>query len=102
MEIPESIDIVLNPCPWCKKTPELNAPMDENTWTWTVRCINEDCTVCPVSKHINIRNSQKYDLHHILGKLEILCSYWNLNNDYKPYERLRVYLDDYRDFLKEK
>lgn len=88
------IDVLLFPCPWCKKTPKLLMPISNHnskgTWSWHIHCYNDKCAVRPRSPHVNIREGKKENIHWIRHKLEELATMWNINNPIAPYEKLRI------------
>ena len=89
----------LNPCPWCRKTPELSMPLEGISWIWTVGCGNHECPFKPHGRHVVIRKSQRFSLEKIAQKLELLTSYWNSCNFHRPYERLQIPLDKWHEFI---
>ncbi len=92
-EKPTIVHITLKPCPWCKKTPELDLPLDsgnlEGTWKWSIRCNNE-CPVNPISKHVSLRKTTKRDPYKITEKLNSLATKWNQGIEGTPYESLKL------------
>jgi len=84
------IQVLLQPCPWCKKTPELIMPIYEHkfdkTWCWKIQCINSCCGVKPESPHVALRNTTKGSASRIAMKLGQLADKWNIGNDYPAYE----------------
>jgi hypothetical protein len=92
------IEVVLKPCPWCKKTPDLKLPIDadeaDKTWCWTVICRTPGCGMKPESPHVNIRRGQKKQAGHIAFKLDALAVKWNNGNDYKAYEKKVIELEE--------
>ena len=96
------VELTIKPCPWCRKTPSLNAPVcyekkahEEypQTWTWKIECINSDCLIKPFTPHVSVRKSSQYTLHRILIKLNELVRRWNANNPIIAYEKLLVKLN---------
>lgn len=85
------IEIPLKPCPWCKKTPELLMPIEDDetckTRMWHIECKNSQCDINPRSKYICIRNTKKKSVFHIIDKLKELENMWNTNNDTIAYEK---------------
>lgn len=82
-----TIEVILNPCPWCKKTPELIMPIYEDTWLWKVGCRNPSCLIQCESPHVSIRKTSKKDIRKIGEKLDELARMWNTGNNLWPYER---------------
>ncbi len=80
------IKLILRPCPWCRKTPDIWMPIQEETWQWKIKCINPDCGMKPESPHVSIRKSNKKEFYAFHGKVERLCSLWNHNNPFKAFE----------------
>jgi len=85
------VHVILQPCPWCKKTPDLimltsDTTNTKGTWTWKIRCDNRMCNVNPESKYVPIRNKIKGNCFSIAEKLGKLADYWNEGNDYAAYE----------------
>ncbi len=93
-------EIMIKPCPWCKKTPSIWLPIDNDwvdnklmgkaSWEWWIGCYN--CKV-KCRTHVTIRKSQKTTLSKCLMKLNLLASQWNENNPEKAYENVIVNLD---------
>jgi hypothetical protein len=86
------LEVVLRPCPWCKKTPELIMPIgqagnDERTWCWTIECRNPSCLMKPASPHVNLRKGQKKQAGQITFKLDRLRKTWNEGNPTIAYEK---------------
>ena len=81
------LELILKPCPWCKKTPELEMPIPDDTWCWNIQCRNPSCAVNPKSKHVSIRNTNKTQFFSFHGKVEKLVLGWNYGNLCKPYEK---------------
>lgn len=81
------LEVVLKPCPWCKKTPDMQMPTWDDTWKWTIRCANTMCGVQPESKHVSVRNTSKTLLSRFVQKVDQLASNWNQGNDYKAFEK---------------
>jgi len=91
------VTVALKPCPWCKKTPYLNMPLDqkssfymngnrhddEETWVWKIKC---ECRVASEAK-ISIRNTSKTNLDRFLDKVDELFDKWNDGNPMKAYEK---------------
>ncbi len=95
--INEEISLIIKPCPWCGKTPNIQAPLlggplKENTWIWNITCQNSGCSVNPKSKDVVIRNTGKKSRDIILHKIEKLVDSWNLGNPVEEYERTVIYL----------
>lgn len=80
------LELVLKPCPWCRKTPDIWMPIEEDTWCWKIRCINPSCCMRPESPHVSIRKSVKKQFFDFHGKLEHLCHTWNGGNPFAPFE----------------
>lgn len=80
------LEVVLRPCPWCRKTPELWMPIPEKTWCWWVVCDNKDCHMKPRSPHVSIRNTTKKNFVSFYYKIERLAHTWNGGNPICPYE----------------
>lgn len=98
------VEIVLNPCPWCNKTPSLWLPITEEltggTWVWSIYCENNICSFKPKGRHVSIRKNQRFNLKKMLNKLGKLCAYWNQCEKYPPYEKTIIWLDEWDLFLK--
>jgi hypothetical protein len=87
------VEAALKPCPWCKRTPDLRMPLDQEeatkwgkrpeTWVWTIGCSCRVKSVCSIS----IRNTTKTEVSRFLNKLNDLFSAWNSGNDCKAYEK---------------
>lgn len=83
------VEAPVKPCPWCKKTPDLRMPLDQEgdtddkTWVWKITCS------CKVSSEasISIRNTSKTDLTRFLDKLDEWYDKWNSGNDCRAYEK---------------
>lgn len=86
------VEAPLNPCPWCKKTPDLRMPLDQKgakedeTWVWKIRCINNSCRVSSET-YVSIRKTTKTNLSRFLDKLDNLFDKWNQGNAIKAYEK---------------
>ncbi len=87
------IEFVVKPCPWCKKTPGLWMPIEEETWSWFIRCDNPECSVEPRSKHVNFRNTAKTSVARFIAKVDELIGSWNKGNDLAPIEKKSVCID---------
>ncbi len=87
------LEVILKPCTWCKKTPDIWMPIGEDTWVWEIRCGNPKCAVNPKSKHVSIRNTNKTQFLPFHGKVERLVCTWNYGNDCKPYEKKVINLE---------
>lgn len=96
--------VILKPCPWCSKTPEISMPLElkENTGgslIWEVYCGWHSCHFKPKGKHIVLRKNQRFDLKKIQEKLNILCSRWNYGCTLPPYEALEIPLEPLLKFI---
>lgn len=80
------IEVVLKPCPWCKKTPDIWMPIEEATWCWEIRCINQHCEMRPKTPYVSIRKSNKENFILFHEKLCVLVHRWNHGLHTKPYE----------------
>lgn len=80
------IQVLLQPCPWCKKTPDLKIPTWESTWCWSIKCRGYECKMRPESPYIAIRKTSKGDPERLAMKLGELADKWNTGNDYPAYE----------------
>ena len=87
------LEVVLKPCPWCRKTPDLFMPIAETTWVWTIRCINQNCCMKPVSPHISIRKTTKENFFAFHGKIEHLANTWNGGNPFPAFEMKLIDLE---------
>lgn len=76
----------LKPCPWCKKTPELWMPVNDDTWKWEIVCRTQECKMKPRSPHVSIRKTTKESIEKIAEKLAILAEMWNSGNDCVAFE----------------
>lgn len=74
------IEIVLKPCPWCDKTPEVFFPTSGDTWCWYIYCGHKECSMTPKSHYVAIRKTSKYTPKAIIKKLTILANRWNKGN----------------------
>lgn len=87
------VEAALKPCPWCKKTPHLTMPLDQQnhpklvendkTWIWRIHC---DCRVSSEAK-VSIRKTTKTVPDRFLEKLDELFDKWNGTNLQKAYEK---------------
>lgn len=87
-----TMSVVLKPCPWCRKTPELNMPLHssnhtDETWCWCVRCENGDCLMNPKSPHVALRRTTKTNILPFCEKIRELADSWNAGNPFKAYEK---------------
>jgi hypothetical protein len=80
------VELVISPCPWCKRTPDLIMPIPESTWNWKIRCINPECKIHPECS-IPIRKTSKVIVDRLLMKINMLALKWNENNPIQPYEK---------------
>lgn len=80
------IEVVLKPCPWCKKTPDIWMPIEGDTWCWLIQCNNYYCRMKPKSPHVSIRKTTKSDFFLWHGKVESLAHRWNAGNPFKAFE----------------
>ena len=80
------IEVVLKPCPWCRKTPDIWMPIEEGTWCWDIRCNYSGCRMKPRSPHVSIRKNTKKEFFLFHGKLENLSNIWNGGNPFPGYE----------------
>lgn len=80
------IEVVLKPCPWCRKTPDIWMPIEEVTWCWHIRCVNKECHMKPQSPHVSIRKNAKCEFFSFHRKLELLAHTWNGGNPLPPFE----------------
>ncbi len=85
------LEVVLKPCPWCKKTPELELPIsdkgDGKTWCWAICCRNPECLMQPRSPHVNLRKAQKNDSYQVKFKMGKLADKWNTGNNTIAFEK---------------
>ena len=90
-------EIILKPCPWCKKTPKLMLPIengdDDQTWIWDIQCEEYDCLVKPKSQHVSVRKTSKYTMSRVMAKLNQLAHSWNHQNPIDAYEKIVISLD---------
>lgn len=107
VKLPPSLErweIVLKPCPWCFKTPNLLLPLEPKsggTWTWHIECHNPHCAFKPKGRHVAVRKSQRYDLVKMKEKINLLANLWNaLEYVYAPYEALQIPLEEWINFVK--
>lgn len=83
------IEAPLKPCPWCKKTPSLWMPLDqqhkeqEDTWVWRISC---NCRVKSEAT-VSIRNTSKTNLTRFLDKVDELFDKWNSGLSVNAYEK---------------
>lgn len=91
------ISFPLKPCPWCKKTPQLQMPLDpkmergytrgwiekDETWIWKIYC---NCEV-NIEAKVSIRKTSKSNQFRLLTKLNALVDKWNAGNPEKAYEK---------------
>ena len=72
------IELALKPCPWCKRTPDINMPIpDDQTWSWYIECRALNCAVRPRGPKINFRNTSKTDYIRFINKIEQMVEFWN-------------------------
>jgi hypothetical protein len=93
------ISVILRPCPWCKRTPEMWLPTEDgqntdDTWMWYIECYNPECDMQPKSPHVSIRKTTKKSVTAIALKLDELACKWNNNNDCEAYEKKVIDLED--------
>lgn len=74
------IEVVLKPCPWCDKTPELDLPYNCDTWLWKINCSNKECRIKPNSPYTPVRKTTKRNPEKMFQKLRWICTAWNKNN----------------------
>lgn len=90
------VEIILKPCPWCRKTPKTWLPLDNSddplneTWLWYIYCDNRKCEMRPRSPHVSIRKTTKTSLPRIMAKIAHLANRWNEGNPCEAYEKLIV------------
>ena len=80
------LEVVLKPCPWCRKTPEIYMPIGDGTWCWDIRCANESCSMKPKTPYVSIRNTTKYMFDNFYEKLRYMANTWNGGNPFPPYD----------------
>ena len=80
------IEVELRPCPWCRQTPDIYMPIEEETWIWEIKCKNILCTMKPRSPHISIRKTSKIYLIRLFLKLCDLAEKWNHGNPFPAFE----------------
>lgn len=80
------LNLVLKPCPWCRKTPTLWMPIEEDTWCWNIECHSQSCKMKPKSPHVSFRKSAKTQYFSFYSKLEGLCFMWNYRNPFNAFE----------------
>jgi hypothetical protein len=88
------IELILKPCPWCKKTPDIWMPIEDDTWCWKIMCINTHCRIKPSTAHVSIRKSAKTNFWNFHDKLEKIVCGWNYGNEGKPYEKKLIDLEE--------
>lgn len=75
-----NLEIILCPCPWCRETPELHMPIDDDTWKWSIFCANIKCRMKPESPYVSIRKTSKTIRSRFLNKVKELAQKWNQGN----------------------
>lgn len=94
------VSFPLKPCPWCKKTPVLDMPLDQKmereydrewidkheTWVWKIFC---NCWVSSEAK-VSIRKTSKTEPKRFMNKLNELVDKWNAHNPEKVYEKKMI------------
>jgi hypothetical protein len=83
------IELELKVCPWCKKTPHVDLPIDKSTetWQWKIHCANYMCKINPETKPASIRKTTKQSYTAMMGKLYTLHASWNHGNDMPVIEK---------------
>jgi len=76
----------IKPCPWCKKTPYFSMDYNRETWLPKFLCINQSCSVKPISQYVAIRNTSKVSIARLKMKFEQLINDWNETNPCIAYE----------------
>lgn len=94
------IEVVLKPCPWCRKTPDIWMPVEGVTWCWQIQCDNNECWMKPKTGHVSIRKTTKKDFFSFHGKVERLAHIWNGGNPFKAYEMKVIDLEHLPDLNK--
>lgn len=93
-----TIELMICPCPWCKKTPHLYMPIGNynlyGTWMWYIVCQCQECTVKPISKYVCIRKNQRKSILYISKKIKILVDNWNTGNPIPAFEKKVLVIKD--------
>lgn len=95
------VEVPVKPCPWCRKTPNFWAPLDnpplpqykgppdeDATWIWELSC---SCKVKSKAS-VSIRKTNKTNIARFLDKLDELFDKWNSGNPFAAYEKKIVNL----------
>ena len=88
------LEVVLKPCPWCRKTPDIFMPIVEDTWCWEIQCNNQDCWMKPKTRHVAIRKTTKKEFIAFHAKIDRLAHIWNGGNPMKAYEMKVIDLEE--------
>jgi hypothetical protein len=76
--------------------------LEGSTWSWKVRCHNGKGIYQPEGRYVNLRKKQRLNEEKILAKLLVLCEMWNCGQwEYKPYEKLKIPLENLRKKISE-
>lgn len=81
------LELYIKPCPWCRETPKISFPYEQETWEWYIFCQNIHCLMKPRSPQVWIRKTQKADLNKICFKVEKLVLKWNTNNPFQVIDK---------------
>ena len=88
-EYPSTVEVIIKPCPWCKKTPRLVVPYEnEETWNCIIYCINKECKIQPSTNIVDIRNTSKTIWERFINKINFLVNNWNTGNPCLRQKRL--------------
>lgn len=93
-----NLEVVLKPCPWCKKTPDIWMPTGMETWQWIISCRNPQCGVKPSSPHVSIRKTTKKNFPALWLKVANLADSWNRGNPVRAIEKKVIDLEPLRAF----
>ena len=87
-----TIEALIRPCPWCKRTGRFVLDPDEDTWLPHVLCKTPDCMVKPKARYVPIRKTSKKNLKRFKERVFKAIDHWNVNNPMLPYEKTIIYL----------
>jgi hypothetical protein len=91
---PTKLVFLIQPCPWCRKTPKLVIPETSDyykdkgpiTWLAIIQCENRSCPVRPKSQYVSIHKTSQTLLWRFMLKLEKLVHSWNMGNPFQAIE----------------
>ena len=86
------LEVLIRPCPWCKRTGKFILDPDKETWMAQVMCKTPNCMVKPAARYVPIRKTSKTNLIRFKEKVFKALDHWNVNNPYMAYEKTIIYL----------